>query len=56
MSAGTTTKEPLKRVNTRITLEQDKYIKTRVKESKGNLTEGEVHRNLLDKGISADHN
>ncbi len=50
------TKEPLKRVNTRITVDQDKFIKAKVKASKGALTEGDVHRDLLDKGISADQN
>lgn len=46
-------KEVLKRVNTRIREDQDAFIKAEVKKSGGTLTEGEVHRQLLDKGIAS---
>lgn len=44
-------KEPLKRVNTRITAAQDAFIKKEVEKSRGEMTEGDVHRMLLAKGI-----
>lgn len=47
-------KENLRRLNTRITGAQETYAKAKVKKSKGELTEGEVYRDLLDKGIKAD--
>jgi len=40
------------RFNTRITEEQRKFIKQEVKKSKGETTEGEVTRALLDEAIS----
>jgi len=40
---------PMKRINTRITREQDKYIKSKAKKLK--LTEGEVFRNILNNAI-----
>lgn len=45
------TKEPMHRVNTRIFKHQDLFIKKEVKKSKGELGEGDVHRELLDLGI-----
>lgn len=44
-------REVFKRVNTRITLAQDAYIKSEAKKSKGTISEGEVHRTLLDEAI-----
>ncbi len=44
-------KRSLKPVNTRIAVDQDAFIKSEVKKSKGVLTEGEVHRALLDEAI-----
>ena len=44
--------EALVRVNTRIFERQDAFIKSEAKRSKGDLTEGDVTRQLLDEGIS----
>ncbi len=57
MSASTKVKkETLKRVNTRIHESQDAFIKSEVKRSKGELTEGDVHRALLDEAITMREN
>jgi hypothetical protein len=52
-------KENLRRLNTRIWGDQEEYAKAKVKKSKTKanpkgLTEGEVYRDLLAKGIKAD--
>lgn len=47
-------KSNLIRTNTRIRPDQDEYIKSKAKRSKGETTEGEITRELLDKGIAAD--
>ncbi len=49
---ATEEKRSLKPVNTRIAVDQDAFIKSEVKKSKGVLTEGEVHRALLDEAIT----
>lgn len=41
------------RFNTRIRADQRTYIKTEVKRSKGETTEGELTRELLDLGITS---
>lgn len=42
----------MKRVNTRITEEQDNFIKEEARVSSGRLTEGDVFRALLDEAIN----
>lgn len=44
-------REVFKRVNTRITPAQDSYIKSEAKKSRGTISEGEIHRALLDEAI-----
>lgn len=44
--------ETLVRVNTRIFPHQDEYIKKEAERSKGELTEGDVTRQLLDEAIT----
>lgn len=39
------------RLNTRIHLHQEEYVKNEVKRSKGALGEGELYRELIDLGI-----
>ncbi len=46
-------KEPMKRVNTRIKMEHDDFIKSQVGKVEGEYTEGDVHRALLDEAITA---
>lgn len=46
-------KDTLHRVNTRIFGHQDAYIKAEAKKSKGELSEGDVHRALLDEAITS---
>lgn len=54
MTISTTrkSKDTLVRVNTRIFAHQDEYIKSEAKRSKGELSEGDVTRALLDEAIS----
>lgn len=40
------------RLNTRVPIEQKAYIRNEAKKSKGVLTEGDVHRELLDEAIN----
>lgn len=44
--------EALHRVNTRIFISQAAFIKNEVKKSKGEMSEGDVHRALLAEAIS----
>ncbi len=44
-------KDTMKRVNTRIFAHQDAFIKAAVMKAEGRLTEGDVHRALLDEAI-----
>lgn len=44
--------KPLVRFNTRIREDQQSYIKSEVKKSKGALTEGQLTRTLLDEAIT----
>jgi hypothetical protein len=54
MSSNNSTqkKEILHRVNTRIFASQDAFIKAEAKKSKGQLSEGDVHRALLEEAIT----
>lgn len=45
-------REVLHRVNTRIFGHQDAFIKAEAKRSKGTLSEGDVHRELLEEAIT----
>lgn len=42
------------RVNTRYWPDQEAYVKAKAKKSKGTLTEGDVWRDIVTKGIAAD--
>jgi len=53
MPVKNTKKEPMHRVNTRIRNEQAQFIKSESKKSKGEFGEGDIHRQLLDLGITA---
>ena len=41
------------RVNTRIFAHQDEFIKKEAKRSKGEKSEGDIHRELLDEAINS---
>lgn len=49
---GSITKQKTKRVNTRIWEHQDAFIKKEAEKSKGELSEGDVHRALLEEAIT----
>ena len=51
MSINSKKKPKLHRVNTRIFDHQDTFIKSESKKSKGEKSEGDVHRELLDEAI-----
>lgn len=52
MGTSKSKEEKMHRVNTRIFARQDNYIKAEAKKSKGKLSEGDVHRTLLNEAIS----
>lgn len=53
MSKSKKKQDSMHRFNTRIRADQRTYIKTEVKRSKGETTEGELTRELLDLGITS---
>lgn len=60
MSGKDNNKENMVRLNSRVRTDQAEYVKEKIKRSKTKanpkgLTEGEVYRDLLDKGIRIDN-
>lgn len=53
MSAKSLNLKDTHRINTRIFVYQDEFIKNEVKKSKGTMSEGDVTRQLLDEAINA---
>lgn len=53
MDESNSKNERMHRVNTRIFEHQNQFIKDQVKKSRGNTSEGDIHRELLDLGIKA---
>lgn len=47
-------KVPWPRLHTRVFPHQEAYVEAKVKKAKGKISEGEVYRELIDKGINSE--